>query len=79
MLEDKYIGLALAMTSALAIGTSFVITKKGLIQAEERHGFEGDGFVYLRNPLWWAGIGTRRAPPPTCSSCTSHAEKRTLD
>jgi drug/metabolite transporter (DMT)-like permease len=46
------------MTSALAIGTSFVITKKGLIQAEERHGFEGDGFVYLRNPLWWAGIGT---------------------
>lgn len=46
------------MTSSLAIGTSFVITKKGLQQAEERHGFEGDGFVYLRNPLWWAGIGT---------------------
>ncbi|KAF5543707.1 DUF803 domain-containing protein [Fusarium mexicanum] len=58
MIEDKYVGLALAMTSALAIGTSFVITKKGLIQAEERHGFEGDGFVYLRNPLWWAGIAT---------------------
>ncbi|KAH7313327.1 magnesium transporter NIPA-domain-containing protein [Stachybotrys elegans] len=58
MIEDKYIGLALAMTSALAIGTSFVITKKGLIQAEERHGFEGDGFAYLKNPLWWAGIGT---------------------
>ncbi|ODA77124.1 hypothetical protein RJ55_07642 [Drechmeria coniospora] len=51
MIEDKYIGLALAMSSALAIGTSFVITKKGLIQAEERHGFEGDGFVYLRSPL----------------------------
>ncbi|KAK0621348.1 magnesium transporter NIPA-domain-containing protein [Bombardia bombarda] len=45
------------MTSSLAIGTSFVITKKGLIQAEERHGFEGDGYVYLRNPLWWSGIG----------------------
>lgn len=58
MLEEKYIGLALAMLSALAIGTSFVITKKGLIQAEERHGFEGDGFVYLKNPLWWAGIAT---------------------
>ncbi|EEU43097.1 uncharacterized protein NECHADRAFT_83870 [Fusarium vanettenii 77-13-4] len=58
MLEDKYIGLALAMASALAIGTSFVITKKGLNQAEERHGFEGDGYVYLRNPLWWAGIAT---------------------
>ncbi|KAL2127395.1 hypothetical protein VTI74DRAFT_10813 [Chaetomium olivicolor] len=56
MLEDKYIGLALAMTSSLAIGTSFVITKKGLMHAEERHGFEGDGFVYLRSPMWWAGI-----------------------
>lgn len=58
MIEDKYIGLGLAMMSAFAIGTSFVITKKGLIQAEERHGFEGDGFVYLKNPLWWAGIAT---------------------
>ncbi|ESA43398.1 hypothetical protein GE21DRAFT_4825 [Neurospora crassa] len=57
MLEEKYIGLALAMTSSLAIGTSFVITKKGLNQAEERHGFEGDGYVYLKNPMWWAGIG----------------------
>ncbi|KID69730.1 DUF803 domain membrane protein, partial [Metarhizium hybridum] len=46
------------MSSALAIGTSFVITKKGLIHAEERHGFEGDGFVYLKSPLWWAGIAT---------------------
>ncbi|KAK3379545.1 magnesium transporter NIPA-domain-containing protein [Lasiosphaeria ovina] len=44
------------MTSGIAIGTSFVITKKGLIQAEERLGFEGDGFVYLKNPLWWSGI-----------------------
>ncbi|KAK3190750.1 hypothetical protein K4F52_003066 [Lecanicillium sp. MT-2017a] len=58
MIEDKYIGLALAMSSAVAIGTSFVITKKGLIQSEERHGFGGDGYVYLRNPLWWAGIAT---------------------
>jgi len=57
-IEDKYIGLGLAIFSAMAIGTSFVITKKGLIQAEERHGFEGDGFVYLKNPLWWAGIST---------------------
>ncbi|KAK4218075.1 hypothetical protein QBC37DRAFT_16855 [Rhypophila decipiens] len=56
MLEEKYIGLGLAVTSSLAIGTSFVITKKGLTQAEERHGFEGDGYVYLKSPLWWAGI-----------------------
>ncbi|KAH6890365.1 magnesium transporter NIPA-domain-containing protein [Thelonectria olida] len=58
MIEDKYIGLALAMASAVAIGTSFVITKKGLNQVGERHGFEGEGFVYMRNPLWWAGIAT---------------------
>ncbi|KAH6668012.1 magnesium transporter NIPA-domain-containing protein [Halenospora varia] len=56
MVEDKYIGLALAIVSTLAIGTSFVITKKGLIDAEERHGFEGDGFSYLKSPIWWAGI-----------------------
>ncbi|KAK1769109.1 hypothetical protein QBC33DRAFT_342392 [Phialemonium atrogriseum] len=56
MLEEKYIGLALAMTSSLAIGTSFVITKKGLMHAEERHGFEGDGFTYFKSPLWWVGI-----------------------
>ncbi|KAI9886851.1 MAG: hypothetical protein M1823_001350 [Watsoniomyces obsoletus] len=58
-LDDKYIGLALAITSTVAIGASFVITKKGLIEASERHGFEGDGFAYLRSPIWWAGIVTQ--------------------
>ena len=28
MVEDKYIGLALAISSSFAIGTSFIITKK---------------------------------------------------
>ncbi len=28
VVEDKYIGLALAMLGSLAIGTSFIITKK---------------------------------------------------
>jgi hypothetical protein len=55
---SRYIGLALAITSTMAIGTSFVITKKGLMDAEERHGFEGDGFTYLKSPIWWAGIVT---------------------
>ncbi|KAF2492485.1 DUF803-domain-containing protein [Lophium mytilinum] len=58
MLEDKYVGLALAVTSSLAIGTSFVITKKGLNEAADKHGFEGDGYSYLRSPTWWAGIVT---------------------
>jgi len=58
MLEDKYIGLGLAITSTLAIGTSFVITKKGLNDAADKHGFEGEGFAYLKTPLWWAGIAS---------------------
>ena len=58
MVEDKYVGLALAILSTMAIGTSFVITKKGLLEASERHGFEGDGFAYLKSPTWWGGIVT---------------------
>ncbi|KAI9726525.1 MAG: hypothetical protein M1828_001347 [Chrysothrix sp. TS-e1954] len=58
MVEDKYVGLALAITSSLAIGSSFVITKKGLNQASERHGFEGDGFSYLKSATWWGGLVT---------------------
>ncbi|KAL4788593.1 magnesium transporter NIPA-domain-containing protein [Aspergillus varians] len=40
----------------MAIGTSFVITKIGLNHATERHGFEGEGFSYLKSPTWWAGV-----------------------
>lgn len=39
-------------------GASFVITKKGLNASMEKNGFDGDGFGYLRNPTWWAGITT---------------------
>ncbi|KAL2871854.1 DUF803 domain membrane protein [Aspergillus lucknowensis] len=38
------------------LGTSFVITKMGLNHASERHGFEGEGFSYLKSPTWWAGV-----------------------
>ncbi|KAJ0425802.1 magnesium transporter NIPA-domain-containing protein [Aspergillus carlsbadensis] len=55
MISDKYIGLLLAILSTMAIGTSFVITKMGLNHASERHGFEGEGFSYLKSPTWWAG------------------------
>ncbi|KAF2743960.1 DUF803-domain-containing protein [Sporormia fimetaria CBS 119925] len=57
-MEEKYIGLLLAVSSSLAIGTSFVITKKGLNAAAEDSGFDGDGFSYLKNTTWWAGIVT---------------------
>ncbi|KAF2660052.1 DUF803-domain-containing protein [Lophiostoma macrostomum CBS 122681] len=58
MVEDKYVGLILAISSSLAIGTSFVITKKGLNATAEKHGFDGEGFSYFKNPIWWAGIVT---------------------
>ena len=58
MVAEKYIGLALAIVSTMAIGASFVITKKGLNDAGQRHGFEGDGFAYLKSPIWWGGIIT---------------------
>ena len=37
-IDDRYIGLTLAVASSLLIGTSFIITKKGLIDANDRHG-----------------------------------------
>ena len=58
MIQDKYIGLALAILSTMAIGSSFVITKKGLMDAGQRHGFEGEGYAYLKSPIWWGGIVT---------------------
>ena len=65
-MDDKYIGLALAMSSSLAIGTSFIITKKGLMDASarSRHANSGDGTgtvqatEYLQNPIWWGGMIT---------------------
>lgn len=33
------------------------------MDAEERHGFEGDGFTYLKSPIWWAGIVTCASKP----------------
>ncbi|TFK83164.1 DUF803-domain-containing protein [Polyporus arcularius HHB13444] len=60
MVEDRYIGLALAVSSSLAIGTSFILTKKGLNQAGEASAYSQatESYTYLRNPIWWAGMST---------------------
>jgi len=53
------IGLVLAMSSSLAIGASFIIKKRGLRRAAlvgQRAG--SGGYGYLKEPLWWAGMGT---------------------
>ncbi|KZV99644.1 hypothetical protein EXIGLDRAFT_724644 [Exidia glandulosa HHB12029] len=58
MVDDKYIGLALAVSSSAAIGTSFIITKKGLNDAAKRtaSATASDGHGYLKNPIWWLGF-----------------------
>ncbi|KAG1738707.1 magnesium transporter NIPA-domain-containing protein [Suillus lakei] len=44
--------------NSLAIGTSFIITKKGLTDAGARNASGSEEYAYLRNPIWWAGIST---------------------
>ena len=57
--QDKWIGLMLAISSSAAIGTSFIITKKGLIDASEHSaGPASEQLSYLQNPIWWAGMAT---------------------
>lgn len=57
--QDKWIGLMLAVSSSVAIGTSFIITKKGLISAtEQTSGSASEHLAYLANPIWWAGMST---------------------
>jgi len=60
MVDDKYIGLALAVSSSLAIGTSFIITKKGLNDAANSSTYTAasDNYSYFKNPVWWAGMAT---------------------
>jgi hypothetical protein len=36
---------------------------QGLNASMEEHGFNGDGFGYLRNATWWAGITTSERRP----------------
>ncbi|VEU21014.1 DEKNAAC101966 [Brettanomyces naardenensis] len=50
-MEEKYIGLALAISSSFAIGSSFVLTKLGLL----KDGSRGESYTYVRNPIWILG------------------------
>jgi len=53
----KSVGLILAITSGVFIGSSFVFKKKGLLQAQEQAGsVAGQGHSYLSNGLWWTGM-----------------------
>ncbi|KAH3838730.1 hypothetical protein DPMN_112144 [Dreissena polymorpha] len=57
-IQNFWIGLALAVTSACFTGSSFILKKKGLLNASRAQGTRaGDGgFAYLKQWLWWAGM-----------------------
>ncbi|RYC55210.1 hypothetical protein CHU98_g10998 [Xylaria longipes] len=53
----KAIGISLAVGSGLFIGTSFVLKKVGLLKANEKYQqVAGEGYGYLKNAFWWAGM-----------------------
>ncbi|KAI6200610.1 Spichthyin [Aphelenchoides besseyi] len=61
-LVDFYIGLGLAVSSSVFIGSSFIIKKKALIKLASTYGgnqraSEG-GYGYLKEWLWWLGVVT---------------------
>ncbi|KAG0582541.1 hypothetical protein M758_3G067100 [Ceratodon purpureus] len=59
MSSDNQKGLALAVSSSLFIGASFIIKKKGLKRAGATGVRAGSGgYSYLYEPLWWAGMIT---------------------
>ncbi|KAG1765384.1 magnesium transporter NIPA-domain-containing protein [Suillus placidus] len=51
----KIVGIILAVTSGLLIGSSFVFKKKGLLRSQAGHA-AGEGVAYLKSPLWWTGM-----------------------
>lgn len=46
---------------------------QGLNDASERHGFEGEGFQYIKSPVWWSGILTRTSIPSFTSPILTSA------
>ncbi|KAF9431332.1 hypothetical protein BGZ76_000453 [Entomortierella beljakovae] len=55
----KFIGMSLAVSSGIFIGTSFVLKKKGLLRSSE---VAGEGHAYLKSPLWWTGMVMKKLP-----------------
>ncbi|XP_076468253.1 magnesium transporter NIPA2-like [Babylonia areolata] len=55
---DFYIGLFLAVSSSLFIGTSFIFKKLGLLRLAKNSATRAGqgGYGYLREWMWWAGM-----------------------
>lgn len=53
----KPVGIGLAIGSGVFIGVSFVLKKVGLLRANEKYNeVAGEGYGYLKNFYWWAGM-----------------------
>lgn len=61
--HEFYVGLGLAISSSVFIGSSFIIKKKALIRLNRVGGVRAGagGFGYLKEWIWWAGL--------ICSEC----------
>ncbi|XP_076446791.1 magnesium transporter NIPA2-like isoform X1 [Babylonia areolata] len=57
-MEDFYIGLFLAISSSLFIGTSFIFKKLGLLRLAKLSATRAGqgGYGYLKEWMWWAGM-----------------------
>ncbi|XP_026558746.1 magnesium transporter NIPA2-like [Pseudonaja textilis] len=55
---EFYVGVSLAITSSLFIGSSFILKKKGLLRLNDRGAVRAGlgGHAYLREWLWWGGL-----------------------
>lgn len=60
--HEFYIGLGLAISSSVFIGSSFIIKKKALIKLNRIGGLRASagGFGYLKEWIWWAGLITSK-------------------
>jgi len=53
----RVVGIILAVSSGVFIGSSFVLKKFGLLKANEKYQeVAGEGYGYLKNAWWWSGM-----------------------
>ncbi|KAJ3228088.1 hypothetical protein HK099_006713 [Clydaea vesicula] len=54
---EKAVGLTLALSSGVFIGSSFIFKKKGLLESNALSGQQaGEGHSYLKSKMWWTGM-----------------------
>ncbi|XP_018588870.2 magnesium transporter NIPA2-like [Scleropages formosus] len=56
--EGFYVGLSLALSSSVFIGSSFIVKKKGLLRQAQKGSLRAGqgGHAYLKEWLWWTGL-----------------------